>query len=59
MVRHGFVCVPRNYDGCGITLAQLGPGSFFGEMSFLEQAGASASIVSVRQWKSTKLPKST
>jgi CRP-like cAMP-binding protein len=48
MVRHGFVCVQRNYNGRRITLAQLGPGSFFGEMAFLEQAGASASIVAVQ-----------
>ena len=48
LVRHGFVCVQQNYNGRGITLAQLGPGSFFGEVSFLEQAGASASSVAVQ-----------
>jgi CRP-like cAMP-binding protein len=48
VIRHGFVCVQRHYNGRGITLAQLGPGSFFGEVSFLEQAGASASIVALQ-----------
>lgn len=45
VVQQGYVDVQRYQQGRSMTLARLGPGSFFGEMSFLEQAGASASIV--------------
>lgn len=45
IVAHGFVRVERGYGGGGMTVAQLGPGEIFGEMSFLEESGASASVI--------------
>ena len=41
----GYVRVDRNHDGQSLTYARLGPGEIFGEMSFLEQADASASVI--------------
>src|SRR5262249_9450853 len=42
----GYVRVERK-DGReqGVAVARLGPGQVFGEMSFLEEAGASASVI--------------
>ncbi|HWE62554.1 MAG TPA: cyclic nucleotide-binding domain-containing protein, partial [Chloroflexota bacterium] len=45
IVARGFVRVERGHGGGGITVAQLGPGEIFGEMSFLEESGASASVI--------------
>jgi extracellular factor (EF) 3-hydroxypalmitic acid methyl ester biosynthesis protein len=45
LLRKGFVRVERAYLGRGIAIARGGPGDIFGEMSFLEGGGASASVV--------------
>ena len=45
LIRAGFVRVTREREGRQITIAQLGPGALFGEMSLLENQGASASVV--------------
>ncbi len=45
ILRSGYVRVDRNHDGQLLTYARLGPGELFGEMSFLEQADASASVI--------------
>ncbi|MCR9142157.1 MAG: cyclic nucleotide-binding domain-containing protein [bacterium] len=45
ILREGYVRVDRNHDGQSLTYARLGPGELFGEMSFLEQADASASVI--------------
>lgn len=45
VVREGSVRVEQIHDGHPITLAQLGPGEIFGEMGFVENTTASASIV--------------
>lgn len=45
LIRAGFVRVTREREGRQITIAQLGPGALFGEMSLLEDQGASASVV--------------
>jgi CRP-like cAMP-binding protein len=45
LVRAGYVRVERAAQGQGIAVARLGPGQVFGEMSFLEEAGAAASVV--------------
>jgi CRP-like cAMP-binding protein len=44
-LRHGFVRVERAHLGHGIAVARRGPGEIFGEMSFLEGSGATASVV--------------
>ncbi|MEQ8350834.1 MAG: cyclic nucleotide-binding domain-containing protein [Leptospiraceae bacterium] len=41
----GYVRIAAQVDGHSITLHRLGPEETFGEMSFLEQQGASASVV--------------
>lgn len=46
-IKEGGVRVEKSYDGQVTTLAKLGPGSMFGEMSVLSKSGkASASIIS-------------
>jgi extracellular factor (EF) 3-hydroxypalmitic acid methyl ester biosynthesis protein len=45
LLRKGFVRVERAYLGRGIVIARRGPGDVFGEMSFLEGGGASATVV--------------
>jgi CRP-like cAMP-binding protein len=45
IVRNGIVGVEIAHLGQGVAIRQLGPGTVFGEMSFLESAAASASIV--------------
>src|SRR5581483_10695271 len=45
LVRVGYVRVERASQGQGIAVARLGPGQVFGEMSFLEETGASASVI--------------
>lgn len=44
-IRSGKVRVERAHLGRGIGFARLGAGEMFGEMSFLESVGASASII--------------
>lgn len=44
VIRQGYVRV-KTSQGKGITLAILGPGEMFGEMSFLERTAASASVL--------------
>jgi len=45
VLQKGFVRVERAHLGRGIAIARRGPGDIFGEMSFLEGGGASASVV--------------
>lgn len=45
ILRKGYVRVDRNHDGQPLTYARLGANEIFGEMSFLEQADASATVV--------------
>jgi extracellular factor (EF) 3-hydroxypalmitic acid methyl ester biosynthesis protein len=45
IVRSGLVGVEVAHLGRGVAIRQLGPGAIFGEMSFLEMASASASVV--------------
>lgn len=45
VVRRGAVRVERDHLGSGVPFARLEEGEVFGEMSFLENAGASASVV--------------
>lgn len=45
VIRKGMVRVERSFLEKGIAVARLGPGSVFGEMAFLEETGASASVV--------------
>lgn len=45
IVHRGVVRVEQAQQGRGIALAQLGPGEIFGEMGFVENVSASASIV--------------
>jgi len=45
LLRRGEVRIERGYLGRGIEFARLGAGEVFGEMSFLEMTGASASVV--------------
>ncbi|MBU44148.1 MAG: hypothetical protein CMN76_13075 [Spirochaetaceae bacterium] len=45
LIRSGFVRIAGEVDGHSITLHRLGPDESFGEMSFLEQQGASAFVV--------------
>ncbi len=45
ILQTGFVSVRRAHLGQGVSVARLGPGEVFGEMSFLENSGASASVV--------------
>jgi CRP-like cAMP-binding protein/SAM-dependent methyltransferase len=45
LLRDGTVRVERAHLGQGVAIARLGPGSIFGEMSFLESGPASASVV--------------
>jgi CRP-like cAMP-binding protein len=44
-LQSGYVQVVRDFHGLRLTVARLGPGEVFGEMSFLERAPAMASIV--------------
>ncbi len=44
VVREGTVRVQQDHSGHPVTYATLGPGDLFGEMSFLEHTGASASV---------------
>lgn len=44
-VQSGHMQVVRDFHGLQLTVARLGPGEVFGEMSFLERAPAMASIV--------------
>lgn len=44
IVRQGMVRVERSHLGEGVAYARLGTGEIFGEMSFLENTGASASV---------------
>jgi extracellular factor (EF) 3-hydroxypalmitic acid methyl ester biosynthesis protein len=45
IVRSGTVSIEKEHLGTGIPLDELGEGEVFGEMSFLEDTGASASVV--------------
>ncbi|MCB8839418.1 cyclic nucleotide-binding domain-containing protein [Aurantimonas sp. VKM B-3413] len=45
LIRTGAVRVQRTERGTGITIAQLGAGEIFGEMGFVENAPASASVM--------------
>jgi extracellular factor (EF) 3-hydroxypalmitic acid methyl ester biosynthesis protein len=45
LLHTGFVRVTRRREGREITVAQLGPGGLFGEMSLLEDTGATASVI--------------
>lgn len=45
VVDEGSVRVERNEGGRIVTLAVLGPGQFFGEMSFVDGGATSASVV--------------
>jgi extracellular factor (EF) 3-hydroxypalmitic acid methyl ester biosynthesis protein len=45
IVRSGIVSIEVAHLGRGVAIRQLGPGTVFGEMSFLESAAASASVV--------------
>ncbi|AFY62138.1 cyclic nucleotide-binding domain-containing protein [Synechococcus sp. PCC 6312] len=49
ILRRGYVQVEREYQGQGIALSQLGAGAVFGEMSLLEQTGASASVTAASE----------
>ena len=44
IVERGFVRVEREHMGYRVPFARLGEGEVFGEMSFLESLGASASV---------------
>ncbi|TNE92399.1 MAG: cyclic nucleotide-binding domain-containing protein [Deltaproteobacteria bacterium] len=44
-IREGYVLVQRTVGGVQLSVARMGPGEFFGEMSLLEQAPTSASVV--------------
>jgi extracellular factor (EF) 3-hydroxypalmitic acid methyl ester biosynthesis protein len=48
VIRQGYVRV-KTSQGKGITLAILGPGEVFGEMSFLERTAASASVLAPKR----------
>jgi len=45
ILRRGTVSIEKQHLGTGIPLDELGEGEVFGEMSFLEETGASASVV--------------
>ena len=45
LVRDGVVRVERGHMGFNVEVSQLHPGEIFGEMSFVEEFGASASVV--------------
>ena len=45
VISDGEVRIERDSRGATIQLARLGPGSVFGEMSFLDETGASTSVV--------------
>ncbi|MBI3965131.1 MAG: cyclic nucleotide-binding domain-containing protein [Chloroflexi bacterium] len=45
LIRRGIVRVEQSQHGQGIALAQLGPGEIFGEMGFVENTSASASVI--------------
>ncbi len=45
LILSGYVRITGEVDGHSITLHRLGPDETFGEMSFLEEQGASASVV--------------
>jgi CRP-like cAMP-binding protein/SAM-dependent methyltransferase len=44
IIRQGTVRVERTHSGRGVAYVRLGPGEIFGEMSFVENEGASASV---------------
>lgn len=45
IVREGTVRIERTHSGKSVAYVRLGPGEIFGEMSFVENQGASASVV--------------
>jgi extracellular factor (EF) 3-hydroxypalmitic acid methyl ester biosynthesis protein len=45
LILQGYVRVELAEQGRGVAVARLGPGQVFGEMSFLEDAGALASVI--------------
>src|SRR6516165_10147662 len=45
LVRKGYVRVEEAAQGQGVAVARLGPGQVFGEMSYLEDTGANASVI--------------
>ncbi len=45
LIRQGYVRIEHTAKGQGIAVARLGPGQVFGEMSFLEGTGATASVI--------------
>lgn len=45
MIRSGVVRVERSHMGFNVEISRLGTGEIFGEMSFVEDFGASASVV--------------
>ncbi|HZU39233.1 MAG TPA: cyclic nucleotide-binding domain-containing protein, partial [Gemmataceae bacterium] len=45
LIREGYVRVELPGQDHGIAVARLGPGQVFGEMSFLEDTGTSASVI--------------
>lgn len=55
-VRSGQVQVVRDFHGLQLTVARLGAGEVFGEMSFLERAPAMASIVADDRAEILSLP---
>lgn len=49
IIRKGYVQVERSHQGRGVALSQLGTGEVLGEMSWLEQTGASASVIAASE----------
>ena len=45
LIRSGTVSVQRGHMGFSVEISQLGEGEIFGEMSFVEDFGASASVL--------------
>lgn len=52
----GYASIESNGSGQGISLNQIGPGEIFGEISFLEQLGATASVIAMETVRVQILP---